>query len=364
MVPALKKLLGNDFVQALASPMSVDDYLALVDPTWSVSEPRGRVVRVTHQTADAVTLVIKPNSNWAGHRAGQHVLLGVEIEGVRHSRCFSLSSPPEDSQLEVTIKRNGEGRVSNYLVDHAAIDMVVYLSAPQGEFYCDSNAPAKALLLSAGSGITPVAGLVKHWAAQGTLQDVVFLHYARSRDELIFADELSALADATPGLTVMFSFTGESPEPMANGGNDVGGRISASHLDRLVDGLSTRETWLCGPEGFMQAAETLISERSDKPLHREHFAATRRVSATGEGTVFFNRSGTQAETNDGSLLEVAEKSGLTPAYGCRMGICQTCQCRVEHGTVPDLRNNEVRDVRDSRIQLCSHAAAGDVELEL
>ncbi len=359
MVPGLKKLIGNNFVQALASPMSVDNYLALLDPTWSVSEPRGRVIQVVRQTADAVTLVIQPNDNWTGHVAGQHVLLGVEIEGVRHSRCFSLSSPPEDRYLHVTIKRNGDGRVSNYLVDHAAVGTTIYLSAPQGEFYCDATAPDKALLLSAGSGITPVAGLVRHWAAQGRVHDVVFLHYARSREELIFADELQALADATPGLRLHLVLTGGQASQA-----EVNGRISGEQLDHLVADLDERTTWLCGPEGFMQAAEDLVSARSDKPLHREHFAATRRVSATGEGAVFFTRSDRQAETNDGSLLEVAEASGLKPAYGCRMGICQTCQCRVEHGTVRDLRNNEVRDVRDARIQLCIHAAAGDVGLEL
>ncbi|MES1949976.1 oxidoreductase FAD-binding subunit [Salinisphaera sp. S4-8] len=353
MNPVMKKVLGSSVVSALTSPLSVDDYLALIDGRLSLTEPRGRVTHAVRQTPDSVTLVIEPNDNWRGHRPGQHVLLGVDLDGVRHSRCFSVASAPGEKMLEITVKRNGDGRVSNYLVDHATRGQLVYLSPAEGEFYAQSRAPQQALLLSAGSGITPVMGVLRHWIARGELHDVVFVHYARTRADMIYAEELEALAARHSGLRVESVFTA-----------DGGQRLDDASLQNMVSDLAARETWMCGPAGFMDAAEPLITARSDAPLHREHFAATRRDAAQGEGAVQFLKSDVAASGESGSLLEVAEGAGLKPNYGCRMGICHACKCRVAEGSVRDLRTNRVRQVRDTDIQLCIHAAAGDVAVEL
>lgn len=353
MKRVVKKVLGSPLAEALASPLSVDDYLGLVDGQLSLTEPRGRIVRVVRQTTDSVTLTIEPNDNWAGHRAGQHVLLGIDLDGVRHSRCFSLVSAPHASTIEITVKRNGDGRVSNFLVDQAERGQLVYLSAARGEFMPEREPPARALLISAGSGITPVMGILRDWIARNVLPDVVFLHYARHRADMIYGDELALLAQRHKALTLVTVLTGEE-----------GRRIDAESLASHVPDLAQRETWLCGPAGFMEAADALLAERSQCPIHREQFASTRREAAHGEGAVHFVKSDVAASGEQGSLLEIAEQAGLKPAYGCRMGICHSCKCRVEQGTVRDLRTNKVRDVRDTDIQLCIHAAAGDVSVAL
>lgn len=353
MKPVVKKMLGSSFVGALASPLSVDDYLGLIDRRLSIREPRGRVVGVVRQTTDSVTLTIEPNDNWRGHNAGQHVLLGVDLGGVRHSRCFSVASAASDSLIEITVKRNGDGRVSNFLVDHARRGQLVYLSGAEGDFAPESEPPRKALLLSAGSGITPVIGVLRDWVARDCLTDVVFVHYARSRQDMIYASEIESLAARHEGLRIACVFTAEG-----------GTRISDDTLDDIVPDLGEREAWLCGPSGFMDAAERLITARTHEPLHREQFAASRREAAHGEGAVQFLKSDVAASGDEGSLLEIAESVGLKPAYGCRMGVCHACKCRIAEGTVRDLRTNRVRSVRDTDIQLCIHAAAGDVAVEL
>lgn len=353
MTPVMKRLLGSSFVGALASPLSVDDYLGLIDSRLSLTAPRGRVMHVVRQTADSATLLIEPNDNWQGHRPGQHVLLGVDLDGVRHSRCFSVVSAPGEHLIEITVKRNGDGRVSNFLVDHAERGQLVHLSPAEGDFCPDDRAPRQALLLSAGSGITPVLGLLRHWSARNELHDVVFVHYARTRADMIYAAQLEAMAERHAGLRVESVLTAED-----------GTRLNEPVLDALVPDLERRQTWLCGPAGFMDTAEPLIRARTNKTLHREQFAATRREAAHGEGAVRFLKSDLAASGESGSLLEVAEGAGLQPKYGCRMGICHACKCRVAEGSVRDLRTNRIRDVRDTDIQLCIHAAAGDVAVEL
>lgn len=353
MKPIVKKMLGSSLATALAYPSSVDDYLALVDDRLSLSEPRGRIVDVVRQTPDSVTLSIEPNDNWRGHHAGQHMLLGLELDGTRQSRCFSIASAPHDPLIEITVKRNGEGRVSNHLVDSARRGQVVYLSPAEGDFCPPAPVPPKALLLSAGSGITPVMSLLRTWLARHAPTDVVFLHYARKPADMIYAAELEALAAEHAQLQSMAVFTGAD-----------GARLDAVALDTQVPDLAERETWLCGPSGFMDTAEALITARSSAPLHREQFAASRRASAHGQGAVQFLKSDISASGEHGSLLEIAEGAGLAPPYGCRMGICHACKCHIDEGTVRDLRTDRVRHVRDADLQLCIHAAAGDVAVDL
>ncbi|MGB7754696.1 MAG: ferredoxin reductase [Salinisphaera sp.] len=353
MNPLVKRVLGSSLAGALAHPSSVDDYLALIDDRLSLAEPRGRIVHTARQTADSVTLSIEPNDNWRGHHAGQHVLLGVNLDGTRHSRCFSIASAPDARLIEITVKRNGDGRVSNHLVDQARTGQLVYLSPAEGDFCPPMQAPAKALLLSAGSGITPVMSVLRTWLARNAPTDVVFLHYARTPVDMIYAAELEKLAAEHAQLQSIAVFTGAD-----------GGRLDAAALDAQVPDLAERETWLCGPAGFMDTAETLIAARSNAPLHREQFAASRRASAHGQGAVQFLKSDIAASGEHGSLLEIAEGAGLSPPYGCRMGICHACKCHIAEGAVRDLRTDRVREVRDTDLQLCIHAAAGDVAIDL
>ena len=90
----LRKALASDLVDRLTAPHGVDRYLELIDPTWTVREVRAEVVAVRRQTAGTVTLTLRPNQTWSGFTAGQHVVVGVEIDGVVHDRCFSLAGSP------------------------------------------------------------------------------------------------------------------------------------------------------------------------------------------------------------------------------------------------------------------------------
>src|SRR5438477_12062170 len=94
-------------VSALSSPMLPDDYLELINPLWSTRELRGRVEEVRYETRDASTVLIKPGYRWSGHKPGQYVRIGVDVNGVRHWRAYSLTSDPdrEDGLNSVTPKR-------------------------------------------------------------------------------------------------------------------------------------------------------------------------------------------------------------------------------------------------------------------
>ena len=80
---------------ALSSPLLPDDYLELINPLWSTRELRGRVEEVRHERPRRGDHLIRPGYRWPGHKPGQYLRIGVDIDGVRHWRAYSLTSDPD-----------------------------------------------------------------------------------------------------------------------------------------------------------------------------------------------------------------------------------------------------------------------------
>jgi stearoyl-CoA 9-desaturase NADPH oxidoreductase len=139
-----------------------------------------------------------------------------------------------------------------------------------------------------------------------------------------------------------------------------GGRPDQAHAavcgpPRLIDAVS---------EIYADAPERLYAETFTPPV-TTGFAGGAPVSGeAAQGTIRFLRSDRVAEIGEGTLLEQAESSGLTPEFGCRMGICHTCTCRKTAGAVRNILTGEISDEEDEDIQLCISVPAGDVALEI
>ncbi len=134
--PRRRGIPAQRLLDAIAGPHGLDRYLEQINPTLVIGECRAEVVAVEHGTEDSVTLTLRANRAWKGIRAGQFVQVSVEIDGVRHNRCYSPASPEgRGRELEITVKRHPEGLVSNFLADHAQPGMVLGLSQADGDFH-------------------------------------------------------------------------------------------------------------------------------------------------------------------------------------------------------------------------------------
>ncbi|HEY3553134.1 MAG TPA: FAD-binding oxidoreductase, partial [Solirubrobacterales bacterium] len=130
MSPQLLPRRSLRFLEAVATPHGVDSYLEQLDPLLVAGECRAEVVAAERGTAESVTLTLRPNRVWQGFRAGQFINVAVEIDGVRHQRCYSPTGVEgRGATVEITTKRHPEGLVSNFLVDQAEPGMVLGLSA-------------------------------------------------------------------------------------------------------------------------------------------------------------------------------------------------------------------------------------------
>src|SRR5436853_7313214 len=184
--PVQRRVLNA--LSSLSSPLLPDDYLELINPLWSTRELRGRVEEVRRETEDAATVLIKPGYRWEGHKPGQYCRIGVDIEGVRHWRAYSLTSEPdrEDGFISITVKNVDEGTVSPYLVRRGRPGAIVGLGGVEGDFVLPAGLPEKMLFISAGSGVTPIMSMLRSLAHQDSLDDAVLLHSARNEDDVIF----------------------------------------------------------------------------------------------------------------------------------------------------------------------------------
>ena len=340
----------RDVANLVATPLLPSHYIALVRPLAASHTRQARVEAVHDEAPGVRTLVLRPGRGWRSHRAGQHVRVGVAIAGRIATRTYSISSSPERRDGCFTITVKAQGRVSRALVHDVEVGTFVTVGHAEGEFVIPDGAPVRPLFITAGSGITPVASMIRTFALRGAMPDVVHVHYARTSDDVIFGEELRAIAVDHPSYRLIVSTTADDPR-----------RFSAARLDALVGDWRTRECWACGPQALLDAVCATVPR-----VHVERFRAALAVlPATSGGRVTFAASAVDA-TADGQtpLLQVAEGAGLSPPHGCRMGICHTCDATMTSGCVRDLRTGTTLDEPGTRIQLCVCAAAGDVELNL
>jgi ferredoxin-NADP reductase len=338
------------------TPRAPEDFLWLVNPLSSSRQLRGVVTAVVPETSDSATISFRPGRGWKAHQAGQYARIGVEIDGVRHWRSYSLSTPG-GSDPAITVTANG--RVSETLVRRTRPGHVLFLAPPQGDFILPEH-PRPLLMLTAGSGLTPVMSMVRTLVGRRRDADVVLVHSSRTLDDALFRNELAALDEEHTGLRVVHWVTTDQ------------GRIDLTRthdLDTVVPDWRNRAAYVCGPAEMLDAA-TALWQSADVPgqLTVERFAPVLLAGAgTGGdgGLVTFETSDKEVEV-DGStpILEAGEDAGVVMPSGCRMGICRSCLTPLLAGQVRDLRTGEVHGDEGELIQTCVSAAAGPVHLEI
>ena len=359
--PRRRGIPARGLLEAIAGPHGIDRYLEQINPTFVIGECRAAVVAVEHGTRDSVTLALRPNRAWKGLRAGQFVQVSVEIDGVRHSRCYSPASPEDcGRELEITVKRHPDGLVSNFLADHARPGMVLGLSQADGDFHLPEVRPDSILLVGGGSGITPLMGILRTLCAEDYSGQVALIQYAPDPDRAIYREELDRLAAENPNFRLARSYT------RAPGTGELDGHFSPAHLPQADPCFSTAETFACGPPALLDAVRGTWANGLEQRLHVESFLppSLLPVGEPGTGSIRFAGSDLEVENSGASILEQAEQAGVPAQSGCRMGICHTCTCRKLSGTVKNLLTEEVSAAPDEEIQLCISAPLSDLVIDL
>lgn len=334
-----------------------------INPALSLNALMAQVVAVIPENADTHTYVLRPPPRWQGFTAGMHIPIAVEINGVLTRRTYTISSSPEQYQrqgtIAITVKRLAGGRLSSQLFKHLNVGQWLEIGEAIGDFTFDKAVSEKVLFLAAGSGVTPFFSMLNDYLKVATSTYITLMYYCRRQDEVIFAQQLAKLAKAYSHFTLVPIFT------------DINGRIDAIHLLQHCPDVAQRDVFVCGPEGFMTRATTLLHQQgvAQRQIFQESFG--RRLSpvnlqtSTTTSEVSFSKS-TVRIAGDGkkTILELAELAGLTPKYGCRSGICHECKCTKVSGQVVDYRNGKKSSFDAEEIQVCISIPHGAVEIAL
>jgi ferredoxin-NADP reductase len=337
-------------------PLVPDDLLGTLNPMWSRSEPHARVVGLRRETDDTTTLLLQPSRSHPVHQAGQFVGVGTRLDGVWHWRTYSVTSAPGVHPLAITVTALPGGTVSGALAHRTPVGALLRIGPPAGEFVLPRPAPEKLLFLTAGSGITPVMGMLRELAGSrpDALSGAVLVHCDRTPADLVFGPELRAMAEVT-GLVLIERHTA------------VEGRLTPDTLTDAVPDWAARQAWACGPAGLLDAL-TAHWARVGEPgsLHVERFVPPATVAdGVPGGRVSFTTSGIVADAEPGQPLMLAgEAAGAVLPNGCRMGICHTCVGKLRSGAVRNLHSGDLHDTPGEPVRTCVSGAAGDVEIEL
>ena len=215
------------------------------------------------------------------------------------------------------------------------------------------------LLISGGSGITPVMAMLRTLCDEGFAGEIGFLNYARSRQLALYRDSLDELAARHERVRVFRGFT-------RGRGRDLTGRFSREHVRAVICDHASASTYVCGPPALIDSVRAMWAEDGLQEPAVEMFTPPARAfdTAGAQGVVRFVRSGREAANSGLPLLEQAEDAGLAPEHGCRMGICNTCSARKSSGTVRNIFTGAISSAGEEQIRICSSVPVGDVALDL
>ncbi len=314
-----------------------------------------RILEKRVETADTVSLVLRPVNGFFSYKAGQFLTLVLSLNGREIRRSYSFSSSPGvDAYPVITIKRKPNGLASSYLVDKARAGEMLAALPPAGQFILPSawQNPHHLFMIAGGSGITPVFSIIKYALACTNRFRITLIYANRDERSLIFGKELAQWLQLYPGrlkAILLLSNPGGHPSEISetSGSQILPTRLGNALLEELIRKHLPREGpppdfYLCGPSGLMLKSEMTLRfmEYPEERIHKEVFVITAPFRPASEnfpdGKIQLSKNG---ETNafpiraGQTILEAAEQAGVELPYSCRSGICTSCAARCLEGEV-------------------------------
>lgn len=304
----------------------------------------------------------------ARYHPGQFICLELLLDGEPLHRNYTLSSSPSRPDLlAITVKRVAGGRVSNWLNDRLRVGDQLRARAPAGEFHCEAAPLDRLLLLSAGSGITPMLSMLRWMTDLQLDNDILFLHSGQSEADLIARQEIELLAKLHGRCQVVYTLTRAKPGDLRG----FRGRLDRSMLDQVAK-LPQRQVYVCGPRPFMQHARAQLLALGLPEAH--YFEESFGIREGDPGTVstmpqkvsiLFDSWDTLVEGDSRrTLLEQAEHAGVAIPFSCRGGFCGSCRVKLESGEVEVLQDAGLSEADKSEgyVLACSCRPKSDLVL--
>jgi glycine betaine catabolism B len=361
---------------------SLDKYQACHFDNQEAMESQFLILDCHSETPDTQTFRLYRNEGgFLNYLPGQYVTISKEIGGQVYKRSYSLASTPtRPGNLEITVKRDPHGGiVSNWLNDNLKAGDQLRIKGPFGRFSCAKHNDGKILMIAAGSGIVPIMSMLRWLTDTDARVNLHVLLSFRTPDDIIYRDELKLIAARHNNIKIDITLTTDAIVRYQWRG--LTGHINEKMIAGLIPDIAERTVYLCGPEAFMTACKKNLLGLNINPekLFFERFTVTnpsvkalsgdsgqRLATKPGNYRVSFTKSG-KVIFADGrrTLLELAEKTGVTISHECLSGSCGECMVKCLKGKVEmtDQAEIDLADKNNGWIYCCCSYPASNIELD-
>jgi ferredoxin-NADP reductase/DMSO/TMAO reductase YedYZ heme-binding membrane subunit len=312
-----------------------------------------QVAKVFQETPDVRTfrLVMPLESKLPfDYLPGQFLVVRPQIDGRKVPRCYTIaSSPTRNGYCELTIKREEKGLVSRYMHEVLREGSALEVTAPAGRFTFTGAEAERIIMIAGGVGITPLMAKIRYLTDLAWSGRIDLVFSVKTENDIIFREELETLQERFANFKVTVTLT-RDPSSAWRGER---GRITSALLNRVLPDLARSQVHVCGPTEMTKPVIAMLRERGvpAEQIKVEPFTSPSRTKATEAAAPLGQRNGDGSHENAvGSLrfarseklitdlggktiLEIAERHGISLPYDCRSGICGQCKTRLVSGTV-------------------------------
>jgi ring-1,2-phenylacetyl-CoA epoxidase subunit PaaE len=345
------------------------------------------VKNIINETKDAITIVFEQPATKINYKSGQFLTLIVPVKGKDVRRAYSLcSSPFVDQDLAVTIKRVDNGLMSNWLPDNLKVGGKVKVMEPMGQFTTEFGKENKRhlIMFAGGSGITPMMSIIKSTLTQEPDSICSLIYCNRDIDSIIFKNEFDSMQTTYEGRLHVIHILDNAPMNWQGYSGLLNHEMLTKLFERIPNWGIEKTTYLmCGPEGMMKNAETLLVQQNipkektfkesfvqgtiDKDSNKEATPAGTEVKAR-EVTIRYDGQEykVMVELNR-AILETALDQGIDLPYSCQSGLCTACRGKAISGKVKlDEEEGLSQSERDEGYVLTcvGHPLTDDVVIEI
>jgi anaerobic selenocysteine-containing dehydrogenase/ferredoxin-NADP reductase len=315
-----------------------------------------RVSALRREASDVTTLSFEASDGGyvPDFQPGQHITVQLHTPSQAVLRSYSLTGSARVEQrrgYSIAVRRalgsdaSGVpqvGMASGFINDQLQVGDTLLAQMPAGNFILPQSTERPLVLLAGGIGITPFLNLLESLLGQPRMPDILLLYANRNSDSHAFKARLLQLNQALPRLRIVNFYSRPGQDDRVGEDYQIAGRVSTEHVPKAL--LKLRPLiYMCGQDAMMSEFSTALQKlgvpRFD--IQQEAFKSpVIPVIEPGQShSVTFGKSGVTHlwSSQDGSLLDFAERLGVRLPSGCRVGQCESCAVKVLKGTVVHLQ---------------------------
>lgn len=311
-----------------------------------------KIIDIASETPDAISVAFEVPAALKQeytYKQGQYLTLKMMIDGEEVRRSYSIcSSPLDENELRVAIKKVQKGKVSSYINDKTKVGDVIEVMTPMGNFYSEMNSSNKKnyILFGGGSGITPMMSILKTVLRSEPNSRITLFYGNNDEGSIIFKKQLEQLAISNSDRLNIIHILNVAPKSHPE---LLKGMMTKEKNIELIknytDVTTDNEYFICGPGPMMDNVMAALKEvkAPESKIHIEYFTAPVNAEETKpktegkagiKATIILDGDSREVELEPNeTILEAALRIGLDAPFACQGGSCCTCRALLQSGEV-------------------------------